>query len=467
MNPVEISIISQEEMDNNQETKERRRKNDSVATKDKCKVISISIVKIVGFSILFVIPWTIIPRTNSILYQSYWLEASLPVATTTILNIGSISLDLKTWTKERDLFPLFTYLIFYLMTLIPYMILYISSYVFWSIYLDYNHPMPNLGLMLLPTNIIALLSLWFILPSDLLEKRDFRKQLKVYMKYYLWIQITLVQKELLSYLFANFPLGYQFFVVFMVAGCRELDKRVRAKLVTKMMGVLDESAVALLGVLVSSDYSFFMAIRLVGAEVATICCNVTMDLFLHAKMTRQIIKQYKVVNPEQIASQNRPSCLNTTKIIIAELVEGCTPIIYGVCMLMAYYGPNAGIFSNVGNNYWSDVIEDISPLYQMMIFLFAVDTFGAAINSFCIWKLAKVDMFHELYRVLEKYWHFMAVNLALTVSLYFATTDVNFGLDGTNSFEWISNEGWINLVNISNEVSNVESKKLLDQKILP
>ena len=327
--------------------------------------------------------------------------------------------------------------------------------------------MPNLGLIVLPTNIIALLCLWFILPLNLLQRGDFRRKLKIYMNYYLWIQISLFLKEVLSFLFANIPSGYQFFVIFMVAGCREFDKRVRAKLITKMMGALDESAVALLGVLVSSDYSFFMAIRLVGAEVATICCNVTMDLFLHAKMTRQIIKQYKVVNPEQIASQNRPSCLNTTKIIIAELVEGCTPIIYGVCMLMAYYGPNAGIFSNVGNNYWSDVIEDISPLYQMMIFLFAVDTFGAAINSFCIWKLAKVDMFHESYRVLEKYWHFMAVNLALTVSLYFATTDVNFGLDGTNSFEWISNEGWINLVNISNEVSNGESKKLLDQKILP
>ena len=95
MSPSEISIISSKDVDYDLEAKERRKSN-SVSVKDKCKVISVSIIKIVCLSILFAIPWTIIPRTNSILYQSYWLEASLPAAITTTLNVGSISIDLKT-----------------------------------------------------------------------------------------------------------------------------------------------------------------------------------------------------------------------------------------------------------------------------------------------------------------------------------------------------------------------------------
>ena len=47
------------------------------STKDAFKFLSLS-VGIVGQCVLFIIPWTTIPRTDSIVYQSHWAEIILP-----------------------------------------------------------------------------------------------------------------------------------------------------------------------------------------------------------------------------------------------------------------------------------------------------------------------------------------------------------------------------------------------------
>ena len=153
-----------------------------------------------------------------------------------------------------------------------------------------------------------------------------------------------------------------------------------------------------------------------------------------------------------------------TILILAELIEGFTPIIYGVCMAMAYYGPNAHILSNVGNSYWGKPIKTLGPLFATMSILFAVDTLSVAINSFCLWKLVKVDMFQEFCRVLSRYKFFMAINLAQKMVLCFGSTDINYGIDVTRSFQWISDEGWRNLVNNSSDITPEEKAMLIAEK---
>ena len=81
-----------------------------------------------------------------------------------------------------------------------------------------------------------------------------------------------------------------------------------------------------------------------------------------------------------------------TTLIIAELIEGFTPLIYGTCILMAYYGPNSHLLSNIGRTYWGEEIKDIRLLFLTMYALFAIDTFSILINAYCLWKAVKVNM---------------------------------------------------------------------------
>ena len=242
-----------------------------------------------------------------------------------------------------------------------------------------------------------------------------------------------------------------------------MDKRIRSKLVTKMMGVLDETAKALITIHVSSGYSFFIAIKLVGAEIATIVSTVAIDFLLHSKTTHDIIKDFRKIRD---VVYGKESHTGITILILGELIEGLTPLIYGICVAMAYYGPNADILSSVGNNYWSQKIEDISPLFGTMFILFGVDTISVLFNALYLWKTMHVNMITEFSKVLNKYRYFLAVALSLNMVMYIANIDINLGMDGTQSYLWTSKEGWIYLVNATKELTVEEKSKLLGQMTL-
>ena len=247
----------------------------------------------------------------------------------------------------------------------------------------------------------------------------------------------------------------------MVAGLRDLDMRIRSKFVTKMMGEKDEAATAVVAVGTSVDYSTFIAIRVVGAEFATICCTVAIDFVLHLRKTLQIIKEYNKISDARTQTLNKAIDTKITLLVLAELIEGFTPIIYAISMMMAFYGPNANILSNIGNSYWGKQIDDLWPIYVSMSILFGFDTLSVLINCLCIWKAMNINMMSKFCQVLSKYWYVIAIILPLPLTAYIATLDVNFGVDDTQSFQWITNEGWINLVNASTVLNNQEKTELI------
>ena len=114
-------------------------------------------------------------------------------------------------------------------------------------------------------------------------------------------------------------------------------------------------------------------------------------------------------------------------------------------------------------NEWSKPIEDIGPLFTLMVVLFAIDTLSAVVNSFSIWTIMNVNIIRELYRVLRKYWFFMAIFLATYASSYFHGNDINFGMDNRRNFGWISNNGWRNLLNRSSDLTDEQKRDLFNQ----
>ena len=107
----------------------------------------------------FTIPWTTIPRTNSMIYQSHWMEAIFPALTFKFLLSGVHLSNIRIWTEEPELMSIRVFLKTYLMDVVPFTVMYVSCYWIWSVYLEFNHPLPNLGLLLFPTrNFIRLRS---------------------------------------------------------------------------------------------------------------------------------------------------------------------------------------------------------------------------------------------------------------------------------------------------------------------
>ena len=174
MYAVEIFVIRVSNIPSNKETEINKSKIDSSSAKNALKLIMNSIFGIVGLCVLFAMPWTMIKRTNSILHQSYWMEVTLPVISVYVLASLSVLLDLTIWTKENILKSLGIYWRVYLMNVVTFIVLYIFSYFIWCIFLQFNHPLPYLGLIVLPTSTIVTIGFWFLMPKQLLRKKAFR-----------------------------------------------------------------------------------------------------------------------------------------------------------------------------------------------------------------------------------------------------------------------------------------------------
>ena len=423
------------------------------------KIIAFAIATI-ALSILPLIPWTTIPRTNSIIYQSSWMEVLAPTTTYCFLAAAAHLLCLTIWTQERSMISINVFLRMFFLYMTTLVIFYVLSYLIWSVHLGYNHPLPFLRMVSMPISIVLIMSLWFLLPSNLMKKEDFRRKIRMYTVYFFWNMTMISQNEVLSNLFTNIPSDFQFVVALIVAACRELDKRVRSKIVTKMMGKQDEPAAALLTIFISSFYGFFMAVRLTGSTLETICCFLFVDQFLHSRATFKIIRQYKRVKVDHPETRVPKNNIEIAKLIIAELVEGMIPLIYGIGMAMAYYGPNAKLFINIGSSFWGEPIDDITEVFKMMLILFLVDTMGAAINSICLWKMINLSVLQEFAAALSKYWRFMVIQFGFLMSIYLSTSDVNFGVDSSGKFEWITTEGRLNLILNSTDLTNAEKSML-------
>ena len=132
---------------------------------------------------------------------------------------------------------------------------------------------------------------------------------------------------------------------------------------------------------------------------------------------------------------------------------------------MAYYGPNAKLFANIGSSFWGKPIDDITYLLIVMYLLFLIDTICAIINSVWIWKATNINMIQQYARVIRKYWYFMAMKLSYMMFSHFVANDVNLGVDTTFKFEWITPEGRVNLLYNSTELTYDEKSMILSPEI--
>ena len=133
----------------------------------------------------------------------------------------------------------------------------------------------------------------------------------------LWCIVLAFQNEVLSYIFTNLPETFQFSAAFMIAACREFDKKTRNYLVAKMMGTIDEPGSVLLEITTSVFYSSFIANRMADASVTTAFCIVSIDFALHSHMTFQLIKEYNKVKENDTENGNK------TKMVKATTLKAC------------------------------------------------------------------------------------------------------------------------------------------------
>ena len=204
-----ISVISIQDTTDVDETQVNRKRENRLPIKDVWKAIFVAVSKILAISLLGCIPWTSIPRTNSIFYQWHWWELLLPAAANRLWVAGHHILNLSTWFKEESLITFKIYLKIFIFSMTPMTISYISAYAIWTVYLDSNHPLPKLGWILWMINLATVpVGLWFVFPTRILAEKDFRQKLLMYTSQQLWVALMAASNQVLMIFWRIFPAGY-------------------------------------------------------------------------------------------------------------------------------------------------------------------------------------------------------------------------------------------------------------------
>ena len=135
-------------------------------------------------------------------------------------------------------------------------------------------------------------------------------------------------------------------------------------------------------------------------------------------------------------------------------------------MALAISGPNSSMLANVGSTYWGEKIENIGPLLSSMAILFVFDIISVIVTSIVLWKVANINMLHEFRDGINRYWLFFIIKLGQLLTGYFGTSDINFGMDSSGKFDWITPEGRQILIYNSTDLTNDEKLMLMTDTTL-
>ena len=78
---------------------------------------------------------------------------------------------------------------------------------------------------------------------------------------------------------------------------------------------------------------------------------------------------------------------------INEMIEIIAPLSYLVCLVIAYYGPNAELIGGVKSNHWQySSLNDISQIVKNITIFFVADLSSGLLCHCILWKLCKISL---------------------------------------------------------------------------
>ena len=173
MDEDEISVISVREISLNEESEKDK---DSVVDRrngnDTSPFHMLHVFSVVAVCIVVISSVTVIPRTNSVFYQTHWMEINIPIGMVFLARAGNEVLDISIYFKEKSLqsfqMLLRMYFLFITMWIVPYLVAYLT----WCIYLGYNWPIPYLYFNYIVSGVGFLAGIWLLLPHDVCSKKS-------------------------------------------------------------------------------------------------------------------------------------------------------------------------------------------------------------------------------------------------------------------------------------------------------
>ena len=224
----------------------------------------------------------------------------------------------------------------------------------------------------------------------------------------------------LRMIFGKLPFKMQWLMGLVLPIVRELNTWILNKLLN--MSVETDKIVAKLITTISINvvHSFFVAIIISSmANQITSFCILGVDFTLNLYMCYKIIRMQRKIDVDVAENESMAQLKKgeTFNLFAVEAVEAFIPLILGMTIPLAYYGPNAGILGGIRNDYWHfKKINDIAVVIAELGLMFSIDVFSFILICFLLYQFCNIDFFYEGFQFMKIYWPIMAIKIGGKIS---------------------------------------------------
>ena len=281
-----------------------------------------------------------------------------------------------------------------------------AFYLLWVHVLGLRYPMPFIGLSgYLAAMVITFINIIFWFPKSWHSSGAFRRRRKFFIYVIIYTQVIFFTYFFLEWAFTVISPDYQWVLAISLPIIREGHTYVFGILCSKSAGVQvsqlfkffffyiyndfpeDISSDLIAGNYVNCYHALFLSVMAGGlATSLTVYILLAIDMGLALVFTLQILHYRKKNDTTSLA-------IAIQSLVLAETVEVTIPVMYTICFMLAYFGPNAEVLGNIKNSYFHyTAVEDVWSSFQMLCIIMCIDLGFLIITFGTLYKFANMNM---------------------------------------------------------------------------
>ena len=387
-------------------------------------------------SIVLTLATTMYPLHDAIGNHEYWYECLipyifgwLPICVALIGANGLLLLGVGGRSSVN------ISIIMYCAGIIPLIAFECLFYFLWVNIGGYVWPMPFQGYIIMPAAGSSASVIFYILCTRTWKSSALAKRKTLYALVFLNSMIVGEWfYKIMLWLFQNLDENYQWTLAFLLLAVRALNFRMLTWCAAKTVGVEDASVTIIAAHFSAMRHVLFLSVNLVNSTTLTSYLILGSDFVINVVSCAKILIYIK--NPSEKNEKRKQSAILV--LIVNETVELIGPIIYSLCLLLAYHGPNAEVLGNVKSGLWQYVaIDDIYETYFWIVLMVFIDLISTVISFAVLQIYAHVNIIKAYIQMQKVLGYVLVLQQTYMMTEYVVLLYTSLGCDFTFQFEWL------------------------------
>ena len=274
----------------------------------------------------------------------------------------------------------------------------IGTYHIWTTLFGFYYPIPLLGIIATYSfRVLYCVAEWFSFPKMWRRNEKLRKQMKFFLMYMVFTIMTNILYNITIIIVSKSSHQNQPFVSLALPLEREIFLWLSTYLVKKSANGDPDAASIMLKYLISITHTVSLCYVVSIVTNTTSWVLMTVDFVINMSICLRIVWMKKF-SPLLVRKQ----IILLQDLALYELAEFHAPLSFIFVFVSAYFGPNAELFGNISNSYWTyKAVEDIHHTLKNMAVLFIVDFSSTIFSSLILWRSCQINLY-KVFVVIQK-----------------------------------------------------------------